>query len=110
MQQTLTKPVAEAIPEERKLIEAIARRMLIRADYNGAEIKLAPHLLFERHGDLFIGAFNPAKNRRSDEAPSLGYFKLKGLRGVAVTEDAFEPLEGVAMELPREGDVLVFGV
>lgn len=100
---------AEAVPPERLLIEAIATRRMIAADYNGARITLAPHVLFTRHGDLFIGALNPAKKIRNDEEPSLGYFKLKGLKAIALAEDAFEPLEG-ASELPREGDVLVFGV
>ena len=35
-----------------KLIEAIARKQAVTARYNGDEIKLAPHLLFERRGDL----------------------------------------------------------
>ncbi len=101
---------AEAAPPERVIIEAIARRLVLRADYNGTEVLLAPHQLFERHGDLFVGAHNPAKSIRSDEAPKLGYFKLKGLGGVALTETPFEPLDGAGDELPRAGDVLVFGV
>ncbi len=101
---------AEPVPVERLLIEAIARRLAIRAQYNGTEITLAPHQLFERHGDLFIGAYNPAKSRRSDEQPSLGYFKLKGLGQITLTDEAFEPLAGAGAELPRESDVLVFAV
>lgn len=106
MQQTPAEPV----PIERLLIEAIARRMLISAQYNGTEITLAPHQLFERHGDLFIGAYNPAKKIRSDEEPSLGYFKLKGLGQITLTDEAFEPLAGAGAELPRESDVLVFAI
>jgi hypothetical protein len=101
---------AEAVPPERIIIEAIARRLVLRADYNGGEVLLAPHQLFERHGELHLGAHNPAKSIRSDEAPKLGYFKLKGLGGIALTETPFEPLEGAGTELPREGDVLVFAV
>jgi hypothetical protein len=100
---------AAAQPPERLLIEAIATRRLIAADYNSTRIQLAPHLLFERHGDLFIGAYNPAKSIRSDEAPRLGYFKLKGLSNLALSEEPFKPLDG-AGELPRGEDVLVFGV
>ncbi|WP_088308093.1 hypothetical protein [Novosphingobium sp. B 225] len=95
---------------ERTCLEAIATRKLIRADYNGAELKLAPHLLFDRHGDLYLGAFNPAKARRSDAEPALGYFKLAGLHNLALTDDAFEPLEGVDLTVPRESDTLVFAV
>lgn len=102
-------PCAEAATPERLLIEAIATRRMVAVDYNGQRIQLAPHLLFERRGDLFVGALNPAKNRRSDEEPTLGYFKLKGLSNLALADEGFEPLEGVG-ELPREEDVLVFGV
>ena len=45
------------------LMEAIARKQVVAAQYNGEQIKLAPHLLFERRGDLFVHALN--MNRRS---------------------------------------------
>jgi hypothetical protein len=102
-------PSVEAAAPERLLIEAIATRRMIAADYNAQRIRLAVHLLFERRGELFAGALNPAKNRRSDEPPTLGYFKLKGLSNLALADERFEPLEN-AGNLPREEDVLVFGV
>lgn len=101
---------AESAPAERLLIEAIATRRLVMADYNGRTIALAPHQLFERHGDLFIGAYNPAKSRRSDEEPALGYFKLKGLSNIALSPDSFEPLDGAAQALPRADDKLIFAL
>lgn len=96
-------------PDARAIIEAIATRRLIRASYNDADLLLAPHHLFERHGELFVGAYNPAKARRSDEAPKLGYFMLKGLSGIGVTDESFEPLDD-ASALPRETDTLVFAI
>lgn len=100
---------ADTVKPERLVVEAIATCRMINARYNGQRIALAPHLLFERHGDLFIGALNPAKSRRVDEEPSLGYFKLKGLSDIALADEEFIPLEGVG-ELPRAEDVLVFVV
>mgnify|MGYP000390801960 CR=1 FL=1 len=105
----MSRPMSADSPQ-RTCLEAIATRKLIRADYNGAELRLAPHLLFQRHGELFIGAFNPAKNRRSDAEPALGYFKLAGLHNLALTDESFEPLDGVDLNVPREGDELVFAV
>lgn len=105
MQQDTETPQTDARP----IIEAIATRRLIRASYNDAVLTLAPHHLFERHGELFVGAYNPAKARRSDEAPKLGYFMLKGLSAIGVTDEAFEPLDD-ASTLPRETDTLVFAV
>lgn len=98
------------VPHERKFIEAIARRLVIRAEYNGAQMLLAPHQMFERHGELFVGALNTAKTWRSEDERRLGYFKLKGLGNVALTETGFEPLEGAGETLARDSDALIFAV
>lgn len=39
-----------------KIMEAIARSVLLRARYNGQTLTLAPHALFARRGDLFVSA------------------------------------------------------
>ena len=95
---------------ERTCLEAIATRKLIRADYNGAELRLAPHLLFMRHGEPFIGAFNPGKAWRSEEERRLGYFKLAGLHNLALTDEGFEPLDGADTSPPREDNELLFAI
>lgn len=92
------------------MLEAISRRMLVEAQYNGKPCRLAPHHLFERHGDLFIGALNMDKAWRDDEERRLGVFKLIGLGAIELTDTAFEPI-GVAPDaLPRETDTLIFAV
>lgn len=96
--------------DERKFLEAIARRVLIRAEYNGTELRLAPHQLFERHDELYVGALNTGKAWRSEEERRLGYFKLKGLTKVALDDDSFEPLELEDSALPRPEDRLLFAV
>ncbi len=106
MQHTSTLPDTD----ERKFLEAIARRVLIRAEYNGAQLVLAPHQLFERHDELYVGALNTGKAWRSDDERRLGYFKLKGLRTVGLTEDPFEPLALEDADLPRPEDRLLFAV
>ncbi|MBH0111693.1 hypothetical protein I5E68_01845 [Novosphingobium sp. YJ-S2-02] len=95
---------------ERKLIEAIALKRLVLAQYNGAEMLLAPHRLFSRHDELFVSAFNPRKNWRSEEERRLGHFKLDGLSEVTITEDVFEPLPNFDEAPPRETDREVFAV
>ena len=99
-----------AIPLERLLIEAIALRRLVSVHYNGTTMQLAPHRLFSRHGELYLSAFNPNKNWRSDEDRRLGHFKLAGLGEAAVCEESFEPLPDLDPALPREEDELVFSV
>ena len=97
-------------PVEPKVMEAIARKRLIVAEYNGTRMHLAPHRLFSRFGELFLSAFNPHKNWRSEEEWRLGNFKLAGLSDIAVTEEPFEPLPTFDDTLPREGDQELFAV
>ncbi|GLK44781.1 MULTISPECIES: hypothetical protein [Novosphingobium] len=92
------------------LMEAIATRRFVTARYNGNTITLAPHLLFERHGDLVVSAMNPGKARRSDEEPGLGQFKLAGLSALELMDEHFEPLASYDGSPPRSDDVLILSV
>ncbi|HOB15121.1 MAG TPA: hypothetical protein PK680_10055 [Novosphingobium sp.] len=92
------------------LLEAISRKRLVEAQYNGAVIRLAPHLMFERHDDLFVSALNLGKTWRSDEEPRLGQFKLAGLSNARLLEESFEPLESFDGSVPREDDIAVLAV
>lgn len=92
------------------ILEAIARKQAIRARYNGGEMTLAPHLLYERHGDLFVGALNLGKAWREDDTRQLGQFKLCGLGGVALADETFEPLPTFEPVPPRADDTLVFAI
>lgn len=92
------------------MMEAIARRLVVTARYNGMTLSLAPHTLFERHGDLFIGALNLNKNWLSQDDRRLGHFKLSGLGDIELTEDLFDPLPSYEPSVPRPDDMLVFAV
>lgn len=93
-----------------KLMEAIARKRKVTAHYNGQVLTLAPHLLFERRGDLFISALNLNKSLRSDELPRLGHFKLGGLASIALTEETFDPLPDFEAAAPRDEDIALLAV
>jgi hypothetical protein len=93
-----------------KLMEAISRKRVVAARYNGATVKLAPHLIFERHGDLFARALNMSKGWRTDDARSLGQFKLAGLSATELLDEEFEPLSCYDGMPPRADDVLILAV
>lgn len=93
-----------------KLLEAIAHKKIVAASYNGATIRLAPHLLFQRHGDLFLSALNLSKNWRSEAEKQLGQFKLAGLATLELIDENFTPLSSYEAQPPRPDDVLVLGV
>ena len=93
-----------------KLMEAIARKRKVTAHYNGQVLTLAPHLLFERRGDLFISALNLNKSWRSDKDPRLGHFKLDGLASIELSDEEFDPLPGFEPAPPREEDTPLLAV
>lgn len=93
-----------------KLMEAIARKRTVTARYNGAVIELAPHVLFERRGDLFVSALNLSKNWRSPDERQLGQFNLKGLAMTELTDEEFEHLPSYDAKAPNEEDTLVFAL
>ena len=92
------------------LMEAIARKRAVLARYNGEDVRLAPHLLFERHGELFLCALNMGKAWRSDDERKLGQFKLAGLTEARLLEDDFDPLPSYAPTTPREDDTLILAL
>lgn len=93
-----------------KILEGIARRLLLTARYNGQLLSLAPHALITRHGELFLRALNLSKNWRDDEERRLGHFKVAGLAGVMVTEESFDVLDTGEPLLTRPEDDLVLAI
>lgn len=93
-----------------KLMEAIARQRIVATRYNGERLRLAPHLLFERHGDLFVRALNLSKNRRPEDELRLGQFKLAGLGAAELLDEGFDPLPSYLAAPPRADDTLLLAV
>lgn len=93
-----------------QLMEAIARRRMVTAHYNGNVMRLAPHQMFERRGDLFISALNLSKNWRSPEDWKLGHYKLDGLAVTELQDEEFEPLASFEAAAPHEDDTLLLAV
>ena len=75
----------------RLLFEAIALRKCIEATYNRMVVKLAPHVLYTRHDELFVDAVTVERDGQRPRETKLGTFKLAGLKGVAVADRLFQP-------------------
>ena len=71
--------------------EAIARKRCVSGVYNKRAVILAPHLLFERHGDLHVRAVTVEIDGEKPREAKLGTFRLSGLREVALTRKLFRP-------------------
>ncbi|MEY4270216.1 MAG: hypothetical protein RLZZ58_1432 [Pseudomonadota bacterium] len=92
------------------LMEAIARKRVVTVRYNGIDIALAPHLLFDRRGDLHLAALNLTKAWRSDEDPRLGVFKLGGITAATIGDAGFDPLPSFAGIAPTDADIAILAV
>jgi hypothetical protein len=78
-----------AMSPSRIVLEAIARRRCLHATYNRAAVRLAPHILYTRHDELFVDAVTLEHDGRRPRETRLGTFKLAGLREPAVAEQDF---------------------
>jgi hypothetical protein len=85
MQQSLPTPM---------VLEAIALRKCLDAVYNNGTVRLAPHILFSRHDELYLSAATIARDGQPPKEPKLGMFKLAGLRDLALTDEFFRPFPG----------------
>ncbi|MFN3389990.1 MAG: hypothetical protein ACK40O_13800 [Allosphingosinicella sp.] len=84
-------------PSPQDLLEqAMAKRVCVSAVYNRGRATLAPHSLFERHGDLYLRAVTVDYDGRKPKEPKLGTFKLSGLSGLALTRKLFSPRSAFA--------------
>lgn len=77
--------------ENRKMFEAIALRKCVEAKYNRSAFKLAPHILYTRHGELFVDAVTIERDGKPPREVKLGTFKLAGLKDLNVDERTFKP-------------------
>ncbi len=73
------------------LLEAIALRKCVAATYNRMRVKLAPHVLYTRHDELFIDAVTVERNGQPPREVKLGTFKLAGLTDLEFAGRPFQP-------------------
>lgn len=79
---------------------AIARRLCATATYNKARVRLAPHILYTRHDDLFVDAIVVERDGKPPREVKLGVFKLAGLKDLRLTAIPFNPQAGFDAESP----------
>ncbi|HEX7876403.1 MAG TPA: hypothetical protein VF489_07425 [Sphingobium sp.] len=75
--------------------EAIALQKCLTATYNKLVVKLAPHILYTRHDEMFIDAVAVEREGRPPRELKLGTFKLAGLNDVILTDETFEAMHGL---------------
>jgi hypothetical protein len=92
------------------LLEAIARRICVEACYNRMAVKLAPHILYTRHGDLFIDAVTVEREGKAPREMKIGTFKLAGLEVRGLTDRQFDVNEAFDPANDKYDGVTLFAV
>ena len=72
------------------VLEAIVKQLCLAATYNRQQMTLAPHILYTRHGELFVDAVALEREGRAPKELKLGTYKLAGLHPLRVTARRFE--------------------
>ena len=77
------------------IFQAIAQQKCLIATYNRMIVKLAPHILYTRHDEMFIDAVTIERDGRPPSELKLGTFKLTGLSNIGVVDEPFEAMHGL---------------
>ena len=101
MQQNLPTPL---------VLQAIALRTCLDAIYNNGKVRLAPHVLFSRHDELYLAAVTISRDGRPPRETKLGMFKLAGLKDLEVVEEGFHPFPGFDPEAFDHGGTSLFAL
>lgn len=73
------------------IFEAIAKRRYLLATYNRTRFKLAPHILYTRHGEVYVDAVAVSRDGQPPKELKLGSFKVTGMSDLAPIEEEFQP-------------------
>ena len=90
------------------VFEAIALHKALIGTYNRQQMVLAPHILYTRHGELYVDAVALERDGQPPKELKLGTFKLTGLKDLALDDRrTFQRQPVYDPALPRyEGETL----
>lgn len=92
------------------IFEAIVKQQAVAATYNRGEVMLAPHIVYTRHGEMYVDALTLARDGKPPREPKLGTFKLDGLGGLRLTPRKFEPSELFVANDPKYEGVALLAI
>lgn len=73
------------------MFEAVVRQITVSATYNKGSVTIAPHILYTRHGEIYVDAVTIERDGKPPREEKVGTFKLDGLGDPALTDRAFTP-------------------
>lgn len=96
--------------DNRLILEAITSKRCIEAIYNRMRMKLAPHVLYTKHGDPFLDGVAMERDGKVLTDPRMGTFKLAGLEITRILGTTFVPLPGFDANDPKYAETVPFAV
>lgn len=91
--ETESRP-APVVPETVPIVfEAIVKQQAIAATYNRGTVTLAPHVLYTKHGEIYLDALTLERDGQPPKEAKIGAFKLAGLSALRITPRRFKPSE-----------------
>ena len=88
---------AAADPEQ-VVLDAIANRLCLMADYNRGAVILQPVLLFREHDAAFLIADTVSRDGKPPREPKLGTFRVSGLGNIRRLRTAIDPAVTVPVD------------
>ena len=73
------------------MFEAIVRLITVKATYNRGTVTIAPHILYTRHGEMYVDAVTIERDGKPPKEVKIGTFKLDGLKDVKLAGKSFAP-------------------
>ena len=73
------------------VLQAIALKQCVEATYNRTQVRLAPHILYTRHDELYVDAVTVERDGLPPKEIKLGAFKVAGLTELALAGQTFKP-------------------
>lgn len=101
---------APAALTTRVLLEAIAKRLCVETTYNKQVVRLAPHIVYTRHGELHVDAVTVERDGKPPREVKLGTFKLAGLRATGLTKRLFVPHRDFDSKNDKYASVTIFAL
>jgi hypothetical protein len=92
------------------VFEAIVKRRCLNATWNRDKVVLAPHIVYTRHGELFVDAVTVARNGMLPREEKLGTYKLSGLGDLKLTGREFTKSALYEPEAEKYVGVTLIGV
>ena len=99
---------ASAALTTRVLLEAIAKRLCVETTYNKQVVRLAPHIVYTRHGELHVDAVTVERDGKPPNGVKLGPLKRCGLHAPGLTNRALRPHRAFAATAEKYAGVTIF--